>query len=126
MWLDNLKELKKQTNMTIRQIAQQSNLPEKTIARVFSGETKNPYIDTLNNIAVALGSNLTEILTDTKLVVGTEKLASLQAENDLLIADNTILKNQVAALTSRLELTETKLMYSEKLLAIYERFDKSK
>ena len=125
MWLDNLKELKKATNMSTKQISQRSNLPEKTISRVFSGETKNPYIDTLNSIAIALGSNLTDILVDTKLVVGTEKLASLQAEKDLLIADNEILTNKVNALTSELELLKNELMYTKKLLAVHEYYTKT-
>ena len=123
MWLDNIKELKKKTNLSSKQIADKTGLPERSVKRIFSGETTNPYVDTIHRIAIALGSS----------VVGTERLAALQenieilkTDKDLLIADNNLLKSQVATLTARLELTETKLMYSEKLLAVYEHYNKLK
>ena len=36
MWLDNIKELKKKTGLSAKQIAEKTNLPERTVARVFS------------------------------------------------------------------------------------------
>jgi transcriptional regulator with XRE-family HTH domain len=133
MWLDNLKELKKKTNMTNKQIAIKSNLPEKTICRIFAGDTKNPYIDTLNAIALALDSTLTDILADTKVRVGNESLVELQenvevaqAEKDLLLVDYNILKEKYDALTKELELTKNELMYTKKLLAVHEYYTKLK
>jgi transcriptional regulator with XRE-family HTH domain len=133
MLLDRLKTLKNEKNLTIKQIATKANLPEKTISRIFSGDTKNPYIDTLNSIAVALGSTLVDILTDTNIVVGTENLAILQDDNeilkserDLLIAENEILKKKVDALTCELELVKTELMHNKKLLAVHEYYMKLK
>ncbi len=133
MWLDNLKELKKSLNLTAKQIAERSNLPEKTISRLLSGDTRNPYIDTLSRIAGALGCTLNDILADSKVVVGTENLAVLQenidtikAERDLLIADNTILKEKTETLTKELELTKNELMYTKKLLAVHEYYTKLK
>ena len=69
MWLDNLKELKKQTRMSIKQIAEQTNLPERTVNRIFSGDTDNPYVDTLHRIVTVLGGSLDDILADTKVVL---------------------------------------------------------
>lgn len=48
MWLDNLKELKKRTGMSTKQIADKTNLPERTVTRIFGGDTDNPYVDTLH------------------------------------------------------------------------------
>ena len=132
MWLDNLKELKKKTNMSNKQIAAKSNLPEKTISRVFSGDTKNPYIDTLNAIARALDSTLTDILADTKVRVGNESLVELQenvdvaqAERDLLLADYNILKEKYDAISKELELLKNELMFTKKLLAVHEYYTKT-
>jgi transcriptional regulator with XRE-family HTH domain len=133
MWLDNIKELKKKTAMTVKQIADKTNLPERTVARVFSGETDNPYITTLIPIVNALGGNLSEIFADTNAVVGTEKLATLQenvetvnTEKDLLLAENKILQDKVAVLTQENELLKMKLMHKEELLAVHNYYTKIK
>ena len=48
MWLDNIKELKKAKGMSAKQIAEATKLPERTVTRIFSGDTDNPYVDTLH------------------------------------------------------------------------------
>ena len=97
MWLENLKELKKNKGMSTKQIAEATNLPERTIARIFSGDTDNPYVDTLHRIVSVLNGSLDDILADTKVVLGTHNLATLQtnietvtAERDVALAQNII------------------------------------
>lgn len=131
MWLDNIKELKKQKGMSVKQIADMTNLPERTVNRIFSGETDNPYVDTLHRIVTVLGGSLDDILADTKVVVGEENLATLQesvgvatAERDLIAAENSILKEKVAALTSENEMLKLKLMHKEELLALHNYYNK--
>lgn len=133
MFLDRLQALKKEKNLSIKQIARKANLPEKTISRIFAGDTRNPYIDTLNSIAVALDSTLVDILTDTNIVVGTDTLANMQAtidllqsEKELLITDNEILNKKVGTLTRELEIAKIELMYTKKLLATHEYYTKLK
>ena len=133
MWLDNLKELKKAKGMSAKQIAEKTNLPERTVIRIFSGDTDNPYVDTLHRIVTVLGGSLDDILADTKVVVGTESLVELQenvgvvsAEKDILLAENKILQDKVTALTSENELLKMKLMHKEELLAVHNYYIKFK
>jgi transcriptional regulator with XRE-family HTH domain len=133
MWLDNIKDLKKKANMSSKQLSEKANLPEKTISRILSGETKNPYIETLDRIATALGSTLTDILVDTKVVIGNESMVELKetvetanAEKDILIAENDILKNKVDSLNKELDLIKTELMFTRKLLAVHEYYTKTR
>ena len=84
MWLDNLKDLKKSKGMSVKQIAEATNLPERTVSRIFSGDTDNPYVDTLHRIVSVLGGSLDSILADTKVVVGDTDLVTLQNEVDRL------------------------------------------
>lgn len=133
MWLDNLKELKKQTGMSSKQIADKTSLPERTVVRIFSGDTDSPYADTLHRIVTALGGSLDDILADTKVVVGEKSLATLQddvaavtAERDLAIAENAILKDKVNALTAENELLKMQLMHKEELLALHNYYNKIK
>ena len=133
MWLDNLKELKKEKNLSTKQLAEKSNLPEKTVTRILAGKTANPYMDTLDRLAVALGCTIGDILAGTKVVVGDENLAQLTtqleatiADRDLVIAENAILKDKVSALSAENELLNMKLMHKEELLALHNYYNKLK
>ena len=130
MWLDKLKELKVAKGMTAKQIADKTKLPERTVVRLFSGETDNPYVDTLHRIVTALGGSLDDILADTRTVVATETLAevkenagAVEAERDRLVEENTRLREQVAdlkwqvaSLTTERGLLELQLKHKDELL----------
>ena len=97
LWLQNLKELKKKSNMSIKDLAIKANLPERSVARFIGGETDHPRIDTLYNIVTALGGTLNDIFADTNIIVATEKLVEIkenvgvkEAEKDVLLAENKI------------------------------------
>lgn len=138
MWLDNLKELKKEKGMSVKQIAEVTNLPERTVNRIFSGDTDNPYVDTLHRIVTALGGSLDCILADTKVVVGSADLKELQDENnklkeemDRIIAENALLSAEVAtlnnsncALSSENDMLRLKLEHKEELLALHNYYNK--
>lgn len=133
MWLDNLKELKKAKGMSSKQIAEKTSLPERTVIRIFSGDTPNPYVDTLHRIAVVLDSTLDEIFGDSKAVVGTQNLATLQAEVDRLTAENDILKAEKAVqdaklvtLTAENDILRMKLEHKEEIIAIHNYYNKLK
>lgn len=126
MWLDNLKELKKQTGMSSKLIAEKTNLPERTVSRIFSGDTNNPYVDTLHRIVTVLGGSLDDILVDSKVVVATESLVEVkesanvvEAERDLIAAEKEMLKAKVAALTTEIDLLTKELKHKDELLALH-------
>lgn len=131
MWLENLKELKKTKGLSSKQIAEKTNIPEKTVSRIFSGDTPNPYVDTLHRIVTALGGSLDDILADTKVVVGDTKLADLNetvdvvtAELDLVTAENAVLKDKVAALSAELDLLRLKLEHKDEIIALHNYYNK--
>lgn len=152
MWLDNLKELKEKKGLSKKQIADMANLPQKTVDRIFSGESTNPYADTLYRIVVVLGGSLDDVLTDSKAVVGTKSLAAMQeeidtlniqlstlqvengllsskaedltAENATLKADKINLETIVASLTAERDILKLKLEHKEELLALHNYYNK--
>ena len=131
MWLENLKELKKQTGMSNKQIAEKTSLPERTVNRVFAGDTDNPYVDTLHRIVTALGGSLDDILADTKVVVVDESVIATQedvdaasAERDFVAAENAILKDKVAALTAELDLLKMELKHKEEIISLHNYYIK--
>jgi transcriptional regulator with XRE-family HTH domain len=126
MWLENLKELKKMTGMSVAQIAKETNLPERTVIRIFSGDTDSPYVDTLHRIVSVLGGSLDSILADSKTVVGTANLVSLQAEvdrltaeNSILAAENSILKDKNVSLSAENDMLRMKLEHKEEIISLH-------
>lgn len=126
MWLDNLKELKKSKGMTLSQIADATKIPESTIKRIFSGDTDNPYVDTVRRIADALDTTLDNIFAETKVVLATETLVEIkenanvvEAERDLILVENDMLKTKNAALTTEIELLKKELAHKEELLVVH-------
>ena len=134
MWLDNLKELKKKTGMSTKQIAEKTNLPERTICRILAGESQHPYADTLDLIVKALGNyDLGDIFADTKVVVATDDLVEIkeavdivEAEHDRVVAENEMLKAKNAAQAMEIELLKKELQHKEELLALHNYYNKLK
>ena len=133
MWLDNLKELKKRTGMSAKQIADKTNLPERTISRILAGETDHPYADTLDLIVKALGYDLGDIFADTKVIVATDELVEIkesvdvvEAEHDRILVENEMLKTKNTALTMEIELLKKELQHKEELLALHNYYNKLK
>ena len=126
MWLDNLKELKKQSGMSSKQIAETTNLPERTVTRIFAGESDHPYADTLDRIVKVLGYDLGDIFADTEVIVASPKLVEIkdtvgvvEAERDLILAENEMLKTKVAALTTEIELLKKELQHKEEIISLH-------
>lgn len=126
MWLENLKELKKKTGMSSKQIAEKTRLPERTVNRIFAGESDHPYADTLDLIVKALGYDLGDIFADTGVIVATTDLVEIketvdvvEAERDLTLVENEMLKAKNAALATEVELLKKELQHKEELLAIH-------
>jgi transcriptional regulator with XRE-family HTH domain len=140
MWLDNLKELKAEKGLSVKQIAERSKTPERTVSRIFSGETDNPYVDTLRRIVEVMDASLEDIFADTKVVVGRSNLATLQADNErltaeiekltgelaLISAEYAVQKDKVIVLTNENELLNLKLNHKDEIIALHNYYMKVK
>jgi transcriptional regulator with XRE-family HTH domain len=133
MWLDNLKDLKKQSGMSAKQIAEKTNLPERTVSRIFSGDTDNPYMDTLRRIVAVLGGSLDDLFAESKMVVANTDLIALQAEYDKLKAEfvalqdeNVSLKDKNVALEIELDRLRLTLTHKEEIISLHNYYNKLK
>jgi transcriptional regulator with XRE-family HTH domain len=132
MWLDNLIELRAANgNPPYKHIAQKVNMPERTVTRIFSGETENPSVENLYKIVNALGGSLDDILAGTKVVIGRTNLAELEAEVerltnelDLANAENAVLQDKAANLTAENDILRLKLEHKDELLALHNYYIK--
>ena len=97
MWLDNLKELRKSSGMSLHQIADATKIPESTVKRIFSGDTDDPYVSTIHRIVIALGGSLDHVLADTNAILAPQTIVEVKETAD---AEVDALKEKVAELTS--------------------------
>lgn len=132
MLLENLKELKKASDMTYEEIAVASMTPESTVKRIFAGKCE-PLASTLYRIVKALGGSLDDVLADTNIVLSPKTLVEVQenaevveAERDLVLAELEMLKAKNAALTTEIELLKKELLHKEELLALHNFYNKLK
>lgn len=138
LWRTNLKELRNRTGMSYKQIADRENLSEKSVARVFLGEAKNPGVDLIRRIIHALGGNWNEIFAESGAVIGGQDLATLQMEVNRLTEENALLtsslnianldlgvqKDKVTALENENKMLNLRLEYEEKLLEVHNFYNK--
>lgn len=145
MWLENLKELKKQSKLSTKQIVDKTKLPERTVNRILAGETDHPRVDTLHLIVTALGGSLNDIFADTNVVVATETLIEvkeslaeaqetievvketatiMESERDLIKIENERLKVENANLTTELQLLKQELQHKDELLELHKFYRK--
>ena len=137
-WLINLIELKNKVEKTCKQIADEENLAEKSVRNVFLGIVKNPGVDLMRRIIHALGGHWSEIFGESGAVIGTQDLATLQAEVDRLREEVTLLtntltianrnlsdqKDKITELETENRILSLKLEYDEKIIAIHDFYNK--
>ena len=129
MWLDTLKELKKEKHLSAKQIAEKANMSERTVSRIFSGDTDAPYVDTLQRIAAALDVTLDDILGDSKAVVSNKNFTTLQEEVELLTAEverltaeNAMLKEKADILSAAFDIQKMKLEHKDEIIALHNHY----
>lgn len=133
MWLENLRELKRAKGMSSKQIADKTMLPERTVKRIFSGDTDDPRADTIRRIVAALGGSLDDIFAESGAVIVSEDMATLKADVDRLSAELKLLQTKVgvlqdlnASLTAENSMLRTELKHKEEMLALHNYYNKLK
>lgn len=132
-WLIKLNECRIRSDMSLKQVAELSNVSEKSVHRIFSGESKNPGVEPLRRIIRAIGATINEIFEESGAVIGGQDLVTLQnkvdefeATIDLLRTENDILKNKADSLSAENDLLRLKLEHKDELLAVHNYYLKSK
>ena len=86
MWLDRLKEMKKNSGMTTSEISQQSGIPEPTLEKLFAGATKEPKLETMKHLVHFLGYSLDDLYKENSKILrvdfGAKKAPSQRDEAD--------------------------------------------
>ncbi|CZT57881.1 hypothetical protein BN3661_02214 [Eubacteriaceae bacterium CHKCI005] len=87
MWLETLRNFKKESGKTNEQIAVESDIPLGTLNKLFAGQTKDPQYSTLRKVVHCLGhtiDDLDEKSTSTEAEARIEDLINSQRGQVLL------------------------------------------
>jgi DNA-binding Xre family transcriptional regulator len=133
MWRDKCLQVFIEHGNNSKQIAEKCGVSENTIKRIKKDPNVTIQLSTLEQIARGFNLTLQDLTNDTNTIVGSVKLEVVQQElnklkdeYNLLLAEKNLLESENKTLLGRIELLETKLLYTEKLLSVYEKFDKLK
>ena len=133
MWLDKLKDLKKRSGMSTKQIADKTNMSERTVTRIFSGETYAPGLDKLRDIVYAMGGSLDDILDESDFHLPTPLAEALKTENTTLqnavndlTDENVRLKDEIVTLKVELDRLRLTLEHKEEIIALHNYYNKIK
>lgn len=129
-WLIKLNECRIKANMSLKQIAELSNVAERSVYRIFSGEAKNPSVDIVRRIIRAVGGTVNEIFEESGAVIGGQdivtlqsKVDSLSAELSLLQAENAVLKGKTDTLSAENDMLRLKLEHKEEIISLHNYYN---
>ena len=125
MWVNNVQELKNKSGMTIRQIAEKSQIPEGTVKRIIAGENE-PSAFNLFRVVKAMGGSLDDILADTNAIIAPPSLVEIkenvevvEAEKEVVDSKNAMLETKVSALEMEIALLKKEIQHKDELLAVH-------
>lgn len=81
MWLERLKEMKKNCGMTSQQIANISGVPKSTVDKYFTGVTQKPLLTSTKLIVHAMGYSLDDLFDCQKPVAPKYKSDEIELLN---------------------------------------------
>jgi transcriptional regulator with XRE-family HTH domain len=133
MWRESIIEAKKAKNITTKTMSEKVRLPEQTIARILSGKTETPRIDTVLDLGAAVGLSPWELFAETTAVLGDKNLSTLQEELDQanaalsalqaefssLSAEATELRVSNVTLQAENDMLRTKLEHKEEIIELH-------
>lgn len=67
MWLDNFNEMRRASGLSLDELSEKSGVPKGTLAKITSGITKAPALETIRSLVYAMGYTLNELEDDVPL-----------------------------------------------------------
>ena len=61
MWLDRFNNLRRTSGMSLDELSERSGVPKGTLAKITSGITKSPALETMRSLVYAMGYTLNDL-----------------------------------------------------------------
>lgn len=129
MYFKRLEKAFADSKLTQRQLAERSQVSEKTIARMLSNPDYHATVDVLTRVTKTLNITMQELFTETDVVlIRKEVLEELEEARrfvegcQTLSTDNITLREKVSSLEKNNENLQTKLKHKEEIIAVHESY----
>lgn len=118
MWIDRVKEVKKEKQLSNRKIAIATNgrLSERDVIRLLAGEYKKPFVDDVIALGDAVGLPPEKLFSETNSIVQSEKT----------VVEANEAKAQVIELTAKVESLEKEIAHLNELIKIKDELIEAK
>ena len=125
MLLERLKELRKASNMTYEELAEESKTPLSTVKNIFSGKCE-PLASTLYRIVKAMNGSLDEVLADTNIVLSPKTSMEVRRNVEVIEAELEMLRVKTTAQEAEILLLKEQLKHKDEILRLIDYFAKIK
>lgn len=129
MYFSRLLQAFTDSNLTHKQLAEKSQVSEKTISRMLTTPDYKPSVVTATRVAKALNITMQELFAETDVVlIRKDILADLEEAKRFvegcktLSAENITLREKVASLEKKNENLQTKLQHKEEVISLHESY----
>lgn len=129
MYFQRLLQAFEDSKLTYKQLAEKSQVSEKTINRMLTTPDYHPSVVTATRVAKALNVSMQELFAETDFVlIRKDILADLQEakqfvnECKTLTTENITLREKVASLEKKNENLQTKLQHKEEVISLHESY----
>lgn len=129
MYFERLKKAVDDSKLTHKQLAEKSQVSEKTINRMLTNPDYQASLDILIHVAKALNITMQELFAETDVVlIRKEVLADLEEskrfveECQTLTTDNIELREKILSLKKENENLKNKLQHKEEIISIHESY----
>ena len=129
MYYDRLVKAYKNSGLTKKKIALESNVSEKTISRMLESRDYHASVDVLESVVPVLGITMQELFCDTDAVVvsremidGIEEAKSALEQNKQYADEIVALKERIFALTTENISLRTELEHKQEVINLHESY----
>ena len=129
MYFKRLVQAFEDSKLTHKQLAEKSQVSEKTISRMLTTPDYQPSLVTATRVAKALNISLQELFAETDVVlIRKDVLADLEESKRFvegcrtLSTENIALREKVASLEKKVENLQTKLQHKEEVISLHESY----
>ena len=129
MYFDRIVKAFKDSKLTQKQLAEKSQVSEKTISRMLTSRDYHATFDIMESVTNVLGISMQELFSETDAVVvsrdtifNMEELQRTEEENKLLSEEISALKERVSELSAEIASLRMKLEHKEGIISVHESY----
>ena len=129
MYFNRLLQAFTDSNLTHKQLAEKSQVSEKTISRMLTTPDYQPSVVTATRVAKALNITMQELFAETDVVlIRKDVLVDLEESKRFvegcrtLSTENIALREKVSSLEKKNENLQTKLQHKEEIISLHESY----